>query len=146
MDIGSLFFILALTIFVIAFVVRPLQAHESLAVGQEELTRSMLLAERDRILDSLSELEFDHGLGKVPEQIFPLQRDRLMNQGADVLRQIDQFGEEVISSSADISDDPIEKLIQERRQSKKSGSFCSNCGEPTHVDDRFCVACGTSLL
>jgi hypothetical protein len=93
MDIGSIFLILALLIFVGLFVARPLFERKAIpvAAGQdlEEHELSALLAERDRLLNALQELDFDHTLGKIPDEDYPGQRAALLQRGADVLRQID---------------------------------------------------------
>ena len=70
--IGSLFLTAGLALVVILFITRPLLRHTP--VDQEgdnaEITldhqRSALLAERDRVITSLQELDFDNTLGKVP--------------------------------------------------------------------------------
>jgi anion-transporting ArsA/GET3 family ATPase len=93
MDLGSLFIILSLTILVGIFVSRPLLdgkftgSTPSGSSPDHEL--SSLLAERDRILNSLQELDFDAALGKIPPEDYPAQRASLLKRGADVLRRID---------------------------------------------------------
>lgn len=93
MDLGSLFIILSLTILVGIFVSRPLLdgkftgSAPSGSSPDHEL--SSLLAERDRVLNSLQELDFDAALGKIPPEDYPAQRASLLQRGADVYRQID---------------------------------------------------------
>ncbi|HWQ83818.1 MAG TPA: hypothetical protein VN363_04580, partial [Anaerolineales bacterium] len=95
MDIGSILIILALLIPVVLFIARPF--YEPRLIEQEGLNQhedhdlSGLLAERDRILNALQELEFDHVLGKIPDEDYPAQRAWLVQQGADVLRRLDQI-------------------------------------------------------
>ena len=93
MDIGSILFLLALLILIGLFIARPLfdrdapsNAHED---DQTEHEVSTLLAEQDRVLNALQELDFDHALGKIPEDEYPAQRSLLLQRGADVLRQLD---------------------------------------------------------
>ncbi len=94
MEIGSILLILALALIVGIFISRPFfeetPAREKNA-GQEEFDheRSSLLAERDRILNALKELDFDHLLGKIPEEEYPQQRAILMQKGVDVLKRLD---------------------------------------------------------
>ena len=75
MDLGSIFLIIALLMLVALYVAQPLVKRKSKIVSEEEQQRSALLAERDRILDALQELDFDHQLGKVPAKDYPGQRD-----------------------------------------------------------------------
>ena len=53
--------------------------------------RSALLAERDRFLTALQDLEFDHALGKIPEEDYPPQRAAYLHDGAEVLKQLDEL-------------------------------------------------------
>ena len=74
--------------------------------------RSTLLADRDRILNALQELDFDHALGKIPENEYPKQRALLMGDGAEVLRQLDSLEERPDSVEMDTR---LEAAIAARR-------------------------------
>ncbi len=97
MDLGSLFLVLSLAILVALFITRPFSqpggakkhAAEASAEGKQEHEISTLLAERDRILNTLQELDFDHAMGKIPAEDYPVQRAALVRQGAEVLRKLD---------------------------------------------------------
>lgn len=95
MDIGSIFLILALLMLAAMFISRPLiereRPQEMLQIKTIDHERSALLAERDRILNALQELDFDYALGKIPEEDYPTQRTRLVQMGADVLRKLDEL-------------------------------------------------------
>jgi hypothetical protein len=172
MDIGSIFVILALLLLVAAFVSRPLFERSAVSVSQEEQEHSTLLAERDRLISALQELDFDHDLGKIPEEVYMPQRTALVQRGADVLRQLDAHKEQssleryldaelegVIAArraesspraatpTDDHQDDEIETLIAMRRRSRqeKAGGFCPHCGGPVQKSDRFCPKCGGTL-
>ncbi len=155
MDFGSLLLIIALLVFVVVYITRPLNAGHASLVSQREHHHSELLAERDRLMDALLELDFDHDLGKIPADIYSSQRADLVQRGADVLRQLDEFsrptaGAEVDSQPASpAQDDPLEAMIAARRQSKKGrasmkASFCHSCGAKLLPTDRFCPKCGTA--
>lgn len=104
MEIGSIFLILALALLVGLFVARPLienQKVESRPLDQTEHERSSLLAERDRIINALKELEFDSILGKIPEEDYPQQKALLMQRGAAVLRKLDSIVPEEAERSLD---------------------------------------------
>jgi hypothetical protein len=154
MDIGSIMLILALAVFVFAFIYQPFRMRRSAPLSQYEMALSPLLAERERILDALVELDFDHELGKVPENIYELQRTRLLQQGADVLRQIDDLqsgegmSEDKKPARVSAADDPLEVMIAARREGHKpagKGQFCHACGEKVKAGDRFCASCGADL-
>lgn len=112
MDIGSIFLVLGLLILVVLFISRPLFERTATVVSQEEHELSSLLAERDRILTALQELDFDHTLGKIPEEDYPSMRTALLQQGADVLRKLDAYGSEVAESDVEAR---IEAAVAARR-------------------------------
>lgn len=167
MDIGAILLFLAVVVVAVLFIARPfLEKRRPVPVsGDHEL--SALMAERDRIITMLQELDFDYALGKIPAEDYPQQRTELLQRGADVLRKIDALSPQETSSSgaenrieaavaarradsagktsrgADVDDD-LESLIAARRtqRNEKSGGFCSNCGRPILASDRFCPHCG----
>ena len=168
MDIGSILLILAVLVPVVLFIARPLMEGSATEVTAEEHQYSALLAERDRILNAIQELEFDHTLGKIPDDEYPNQRANLMRAGADVLRQIDEYegisGENEADDRIEATvmarkaarlpvdpDDELEALIANRRRSQKendqprSGGFCPHCGNCVQESDIFCPKCGNSL-
>ncbi len=112
MDLGSIFLILSLLLLVVLFISRPLLENRSVAVSQEEHEMSALLAERDRLLNALQELDFDYALGKIPEADYPAQRAALVQRGVDVLRRLDEMQED--SSTQDM-EERIEAAIMARR-------------------------------
>jgi hypothetical protein len=57
--------------------------------SQQEHELSSLMAERDRVINALQELDFDFDLGKVPAQDYPGQRAELLQKGAGILRRLD---------------------------------------------------------
>lgn len=175
MDIGSIFLILGLLIFVGIFLARPFFDNSATALSQEEHEYSAFLAERDRVLNTLQELDFDYTLGKIPEGEYQAQRDILLKRGAGILRQLDALQAEAPESDAearieaaivarriDIAsvpngigsrhvlarpDDDLEAMIANRRRERneKTGGFCPQCGRPVQKSDRFCPSCGETL-
>lgn len=113
MDVGSIFLFLGLLLLVGLFISRPLFERSPAAVNQDEHELSALLAERERLLDALQELDFDHSLGKIPETEYPAQRTALLQSGAEVLRQLDALQTETYDDSVDTR---IEAAIAARRE------------------------------
>ncbi len=176
MDIGSILLLLALLVLIGLFIARPLIDREAVVVSPEEDRQeheiSTLLAERDRVLTALHELDFDNALGKIPKQDYPAQRALLLQQGADVLRKLDEYDqvapandmeariEEAIAERRAMSvgqlkavpesvlvrdaDDVVEVQLANRRRTRqdKSAGFCPQCGRPIQKSDRFCPKCG----
>ncbi len=121
--IGSLFLVLALAVFVALFIARPflLEGRQKTASGtqtaqqEREHQLSALLAERDRLLTALQELDFDYALGKVPQEDYPQQRAVLLKTGADVLRRLDEFSTGEPESNMVAAEDRIEAAVAARR-------------------------------
>ncbi|MBC8507412.1 MAG: zinc ribbon domain-containing protein [Anaerolineales bacterium] len=159
MDIGSIFLILAVLVLTALYVGRPFYDRTSTANAHLGMELSSLLAERDRILNAISELDFDNTLGKIPAEDYPLRREQLVQRGAEVLRQLDEYQDEPVSDSTSArletalnagavnQDDDLETLIAARRREhqEKSSGFCPQCGGAVVQSDRFCPKCGNSL-
>jgi hypothetical protein len=159
MDLGALFLTLAVLFLVAAYLYTPFLRGYGRRVTHEEHELSSLMAERDRVLSSLQELDFDFKLGKIPEEDYPAQRNSLLEKGADVLRKIDSLGEKY-GLSADRAkspkngggkgkptDEQLESMIAARRKLRKGSfdGFCPKCGKPVMATDRFCPSCGKAL-
>ncbi len=117
MDIGSIFLILALLLVVGVFISRPFFEKEAVpvvdpAADEQGHELSSLLAERDRLLNALQELDFDHALGKIPEEDYPAQRAMLLTQAAAVLKNLDELQ---AVSDADEMERRLEAAIAARR-------------------------------
>ncbi len=176
MDIGSIFFILGILIVVALFIFQPFmdeRRHEVLVAQavpalEKEMHISSLLAERERILRALQELEFDFNLGKIPEEDYPDQRQYLLQKGAEVFKVLDEItgdsqsenqveriealvdaaradGEEITGKM--VKDANVESLIASRKRSNelKPDRFCPKCGKPVSKNDKFCSKCGNTL-
>ena len=146
MEIGSIFLILALLLVVGLFVSRPFFDHKNerliSATDQVDHERSALLAERDRVLTALWELDFDFTLGKIPEEDYPSQRSALLHHGANLLRQIDALQPEVEAGDAEAR---LEAAIAARRMALGSATagangnagFVAPAARPPAQDDEF---------
>jgi hypothetical protein len=172
MDLGAIFVLLALLVVVGLFLAEPLMRRLPRGYSQPSPEASSLLAERDRVINALQELDFDFKLGKIPEEDYPGQRTVLLQRGAEILRRLDELqptpasGPQADSDasarieqaaaagradaagrSAELTDDSIESMLASRRaaRSGKSAGFCPRCGKPVLVSDRFCPNCGKAL-
>ena len=166
MEISSILLLLAVVILIVVYLYAPLTQSIGRIRAGESHELSALKAERDRVINSLQELDFDHNLGKVPAEDYPEQRTALLQKGADILRRLDELSPAASSTKnaeariekaaadahadsgkAAISDDEIESLIAARRKQHKgkSAGFCPKCGKPVLVSDKFCPSCGKSL-
>ncbi len=168
MDIGSIFFLLGLFILVVLYITRPFLVRRAVMVTKEEQTLSTLLAEKERLLSTLQELDFDYNLGKIPDEDYPDQRQALLTETVQLMKQLDAINrsetpsrplEQIEKSLADrqtmrrqivadaAPDDELEALIAARRRDRmeKAAGFCPQCGKPILQSDRFCPKCGAPL-
>jgi rubrerythrin len=60
-----------------------------------------MLAERDRVLNTLQELDFDYDLHKIPEEDYAAQRAAMVQHGAEVLRSLDAYRPQAAGGSAE---------------------------------------------
>ena len=62
MDLGSIFLVLGLLVLVGMFIARPFVERKATGFTQEDHEYSGLMAERDRVLNALQEIDFDFTL------------------------------------------------------------------------------------
>jgi len=168
-DLSAILLLIALLLGVGLYLAAPLIFNSTHHTAKEETSEiSSLMAERDRVINSLRELDFDFKLGKIPDEDYPPQRADLLKKGADILRKLDAVQPQPISDAevesrieraaaarrADaavkdepVSDDEIESMLATRRKERKSKSagFCPKCGKAVLVSDQFCPSCGKAL-
>ncbi len=123
MDLGSIFLIMAGVLLVILFIGRPFmnrQGSDALLVdqkttGEEDHQRSALLAERDRLLTTIQELDFDFALGKIPAEDYPPQRELLLQNGIELLRKLDALDK-------DAGDQAVEERLEEAIAARRAAA------------------------
>ena len=161
MEPAAIFLLLILMAIIVIFVSRPFFKRRQARAEDGNNELSSLLAERERLLSALQELDFDHTLGKIPAEDYPTQRAALLKKGADVLRQLDAITPVArkrmeinrnrdkgdIKQAPMLTDDDVEDLLSKRRNIKKdkTAGFCPTCGKPVLESDIFCPSCGSTL-
>ncbi len=169
MDLSAILLLIAVLLGVGLYLAAPLVFNSTRrSVNEETGEISSLMAERDRVINSLRELDFDFKLGKIPDEDYPAQHAELLQKGAELLRKLDALQPQQISDAevearieraaaarrADAavkteppSDDEIESMLARRRKERKSKSagFCPKCGKAVLVSDQFCPNCGKAL-
>ena len=91
MELGSIFLVLAVVLLIGVYIFAPFTKLARYVRTSESHEVSALKAERDRVINSLQELDFDFKLGKIPAGEYPEQRTLLMQKGADILRKLDEL-------------------------------------------------------
>ncbi len=116
MDLGSILVILAVLLLVGLYIGQPILEGKTKARYQpatpQDHELSSLLAERDRLINAIQELDFDYALGKIPADEYPIQRAAWMQRGAEVLRKLDELQGKGAEQN---QDDRIEAIIAARR-------------------------------
>jgi hypothetical protein len=152
-----IFLLLLVLVLVGLFVSRPFLGHWRLkGLGSHEI--SALLAERERTLRALTELDLDNRIGKIPPEVYSAQRASLIRTGSDILRQLDEIQSPELTSfegpppvpeaagnpASMTQDEDLDDLIYKRRAARqqKMAGFCPGCGKPVFQSDQFCSACG----
>ncbi len=164
METGAILLLAAVLLIVSAVVIRPWMPSIK-NTGRTRQTRpstnqqfSVWLAEKERLLNMIQELDFDHETGKIPDELFNEQRSELVQSAAQILKQLADNGYTEPTSSKPINDttsrpanvreyDDLDELIAKRRLEKngKATGFCPKCGNPLQTSDRFCPKCGTTI-
>jgi hypothetical protein len=159
MELGSILLLLVVLVIICLFVAWPFARNWRLPVQRSQEV-STLLAERERTLNALMELDFDNGMEKIPADEYSAQRARLVQKGSDILRQLDELHTQPPSLAIDspepnadrqptgpVSDDDLEGMLARRRavRRQRTAGFCPKCGKPILQSDHFCPACGQIL-
>ncbi len=164
MEAAAIFLLLIVLAFIVLFVTRPFFERRRVRAAESSHELSPLLAERERLLTALQELDFDQTLGKIPAEDYPVQRAELLQKGAEVLRQLDALTPSAAPSAslrawlktgpaiagqaggkkrrarstpetpAPLSDDDLEDLLAKRRNGRKDKTA------------GFCPRCGKPVL
>ena len=161
MEPAAILFLLIVLAIIVHFVTRPFFKRQRVQAVESSHEYSSLLAERERLLTALQELDFDQTLGKIPTEDYPSQRATLLQKGAEVLRQLDAISpslakqaggkdpgtENASNLNAPLSDDDLEELLSKHRNTRKdkTAGFCPKCGKPILQADVFCPSCGHPL-
>jgi len=167
METTSILLILTVLLLTAAFISRPffikdprylrkVNPVDGAAKEKMDHIHSSLLAEKERILSSIQELDFDYSLHKVPEDLYPIQRAELLQQAAGLLKELEDMGflhetKSILGSKnsnrVPTGYDELEEMIAKRRTEvkEKSTGFCPRCGRAIQESDRFCPKCGFTI-
>jgi hypothetical protein len=154
MSIGSFLLGFALLIVIGLFLARPFLSPET---KKDRLSRRQaLLADKEVFLEQIQSLDFDYETGKMPEDVYQSQRAYLLTEAAAVMKKLDDMSSLPELAAPDQRvvpmDDDIEAVIARYRRSASPAKatngragFCTQCGQPRDVGDKFCAKCGQKL-
>ena len=166
MEVGSVFFLMGIGILAVGLLLRPfflaylvyMSPQKKLPTHMEDVECIALREEKNRLLKLVHDLDFDHKLGKIPDEVYQEQRKELVSRGAVLLKRMHQINcvdvEPFQKPSKDSPrsyqeavydpSDELEEIIAQhrRKQPERSLGFCAQCGTPYKRSDRFCPKCG----
>ncbi|MEO5742440.1 MAG: hypothetical protein ABIS29_17780 [Vicinamibacterales bacterium] len=160
-----------LAIFAAALVgLAALQALRPLATGETREpemvgghTRAAIEREKNMVLRSIKELEFDRAMGKLDERDYEDMSARLRSRAVRLLEQLDntssgyrelierELASRLVKAGAlrPSDADAVEQRAESREQREESGGeagVCSSCATVNDEDAKFCKSCGNKLL
>lgn len=165
MDIGAIFFTLAVVTLVGMYIGQPYIQRRGRRATQEDHEYSTLMADYDRAVNTLQELDFDNALGKIPAEDYPRQRAELLAKGADLLRKLDSLSPDLSPDKNNTRDDgkDAESRMEAAVASRRADSSAKRAMATLDDDDLelliasrrktrkeksagFCPKCGKPIL
>lgn len=112
--------------------------------------RENLAADKNRILHTIKELEFDHRMGKVNAKDFESLAAPLRRKVAMLIEELDRIDESGADQSGAVGDHgalPETPGAQGApgARPEPQGRGCEACGSPNDTDAKFCKSCGAKL-
>ena len=152
MEFSSLLIVIFIFILSGVFIMRPFLVEEKKPKRSGSSRADSLIAEKERLLLAIEELDLEHELDKISGQEHNRNRDILLAEAVDVLKQLDKIQKPGSSkkkkppTSAKV-DDNLEKLINERREQLKNNKSlkCPSCDQAVNEGAQFCSNCGEAL-
>ena len=114
-------------------------------------TRIALEREKQLVLRSIKELEFDFAMKKISQADFDDMGGRLRRRAVGLMRQLDEGG-----GYRELIEREVEKRLREMEDSASpvrdseavdvvEALSCAKCGTSNDADAKFCKNCGTGL-
>lgn len=148
MEFSSLLIVIFLFILSGVFIMRPFIVNEKTSRRAGSSRSDSLLAEKERLLLAIEELDQEYELEKISEEEHNRNRDILLAEAADVIKRLDKLQKPSSSKKKAVSqpeaDDDLERLINERRKQLKNEKSleCPKCGNTVGEGAQFCSHCG----
>src|SRR5262245_14116945 len=148
MDLGVVFLLLVVLLGVVFYLAAPLMIRDPGQTMSGNREASALLAERERVINALQELDFDYQLGKIPDEDYPGQRNELIRKGVEILKKLDEMNvqgigdiqnakrtsETHVSDAGDVGWSPT-RLETQNVMRKREEQGNPNRTSETHVSD-----------
>ena len=152
MEFSSLLIVIFIFILSGVFIMRPFLVEEKKPKRAGSSRTDSLFAEKERLLLAIEDLDLEHELDKISAQEHNRNRDILLAEAADVIKQLDKIQKPGSSkkkkpSTSTKTADDLERLINERRQQLKNDKSlkCPSCDKAVIEGSQFCSNCGEAL-
>lgn len=139
-------------------VLLPLAGRDRLLRGETLSHRARAEMEREKqlVLRSIKELEFDRAMGKLAEADFAELTARLRGRALRLMQQLDadeaapraRIEAELAARLREPAPVPVARRdaeAEEDSSARNRSRACGQCGAANDEDARFCKACGTPL-
>ena len=151
MTMSSLFIVLLIFVLSGLFILRPFFVKSNISGRSSSSIYDSLIAERERLLSAIEELDLELELKKISEDEHSRNRDLLLAEAAEVIKKLDKHNKtgkkKKHTPSPEESGDDLEKMIATRRKElkKEKTRSCPSCGKGIQKGDQFCSHCGETL-
>jgi hypothetical protein len=98
-------------------------------------SREALQREKQLVLRSIKELEFDKAMGKISETDFASISAGLRARALTLMRDLDRPDADETRAPTSAAQSPA----------AAASATCASCGTPNDTDARFCKSCGTRM-
>jgi len=122
------------------YVGRPLVDGGKVQKASTRFSTQQLFERKEQLLGAIVELEFDHQLGKIPEQDFQRFFAELEAETLTIIGELDRLNGG--------GNTELERLVEAEIAALRQSAVlprCHGCGNPWREGDRFCPQCGTAL-
>lgn len=102
---------------------------ETAVTGQR---RETLAGDKNRILHTIKELEFDHRMGKINAKDYESLSAPLRRKAAMLIEELDRL-------------DAAPPSPASQAAARRIATACSSCSTPNDPDAKFCKSCGAKL-
>jgi hypothetical protein len=101
MSVAGIFLLLAFLVGAAAILAWPLLQNQGATKSEGNALSSMaqLQADHEAILIAVRDLDFDYQTGKLTQEDYTAQRERLIQRGVDILKLIDERQDDVIEAA-----------------------------------------------
>lgn len=116
MSASGIIFTAGLTLVILLLILGPFFTSRGERNAQDVQTLTELRVQYDRILTNIRDLDEDHAIGKLEQDVYGPERSRLVAQGVALLKQIDERSASVTGEATDTA---IEEAIAARRKKQQ---------------------------